>query len=88
CTAEIEISSGEDKMYADFTVSNATNKKLRAYLAKYNKEANALAEVKTQEITDGSLKLELPYDASGIYKYKAFVWHENNEPVGGFEAYE
>lgn len=34
-----------------------------------------------QEITDGSLKLELPYDASGIYKYKAFVWDENNEPV-------
>ncbi len=73
----IDITHGGDAVYADYTIVNEAGN-LRAYFAKY--KDNALVEVKSEAITGDTLRITLPA-ANGGYKYKAFLWDENQSPV-------
>lgn len=73
----IDITADAGVVNADYTVVNESGN-LRAYFAKY--KDNALVEVKSEAVAGDTLRLSMPV-TDGEYKYRAFLWNENQSPV-------
>ncbi len=78
--ADIIITEDNDKVYAEFIVSEDTEDTLLAYLAAYNADGK-LASIRIANLTENSLKLDIPVTDNIEYTYKAFIWNSQHQPL-------